>query len=252
MLEIQNLSVEVGGKRILNDLNLHIGEGEVHVLFGANGSGKTTLFLTILGFPGYNVVEGKIDFKGIDITEFNITDRVKLGMGVSFQHPPEIRGVKLGDVVEQLLERRGGGDAKALARKLNLSEEFLSRDLNLGFSGGEVKRSEILQLLAQNPDFFMFDEPDSGVDVENVELLGGITNEMLERDRRPSKRQKSALIISHIGYILNYIKADRAHVLLDGRIACSGMTEEIYNHILNEGFEGCVAKCGKEGVRCEF
>ena len=217
----------------------------MHVLFGANGSGKTTLFLTILGFPGYDLVEGKIYFKGVDITEFDTEKRVKLGMGVSFQHPPEIRGVKLGDIVGQLLERSGGGgDARALARQLNLSEEFLDRDLNLGFSGGEVKRSEILQLLAQNPDFFMFDEPDSGVDVENVELLGKITNEMLEREKRPSERKKSGLIISHIGYILNYIKADRAHVMLNGRIACSGITEEIYNHILTEGFEGCVAKCG--------
>ena len=244
MLEIQNLSAEVSGKRILNDLNIHIGDGEVHVLFGANGSGKTTLFLTILGFPGYDVVEGKIYFKGVDVTELDTEKRVKLGMGVSFQHPPEIRGVKLGDVVEHLLKRRGGGDALALAEQLNLSEEFLSRDLNLGFSGGEVKRSEILQLLAQNPDFLMFDEPDSGVDVENVELIGKITNEMLERDKRPSERKKSGLIISHIGYILNYIKADRAHVMLGGRIACSGMTEEIYNQILSEGFEGCVARCG--------
>ncbi|CAD7771811.1 putative branched-chain amino acid transport ATP-binding protein LivG [Candidatus Methanoperedenaceae archaeon GB50] len=244
MLEIQNLTVEVSGKRILHDLNLRIGDGEVHVLFGANGSGKTTLFLTILGFPSYDVVEGKIYFKGVDITEMDTAERVKLGMGVSFQHPPEIRGVKLGDLVGRLLERRGEGDAKSLAERLKLSEEFLSRDLNLGFSGGEVKRSEILQLLAQNPDFFMFDEPDSGVDVENVELIGKITNEMLERDKRPSERKKSGLIISHIGYILNYIKADRAHVMLGGRIACSGMTEEIYNHILTEGFEGCVARCG--------
>lgn len=244
MLEIQNLTVEVSGKRILHDLNLRIGDGEVHVLFGANGSGKTTLFLTILGFPSYDVVEGKIYFKGVDITEMDTAERVRLGMGVSFQHPPEIRGVKLGDLVGRLLERRGEGDPKALAERLKLSEEFLSRDLNLGFSGGEVKRSEILQLLAQNPDFLMFDEPDSGVDVENVELIGKITNEMLERDKRPSERKKSGLIISHIGYILNYIKADRAHVMLGGRIACSGMTEEIYNQILSEGFEGCVARCG--------
>ena len=252
MLEIRDLSVDVGGKRILSNLNLHIGEGEVHVLFGSNGSGKTTLFLTILGFPGYDVVEGKIYFKDVDVTDLDTSERVALGMGVSFQHPPEIRGVKLGDVVGHLLERRGGGDATMFADQLNLSEEFLDRDLNLGFSGGEVKRSEILQLLAQNPDFFMFDEPDSGVDVENVELLGKITNEMLERDVPPSGRKKSALIISHIGYILNYIKADRAHVLLDGRIACSGITDEIYNHILKEGFEGCVKKCGKGDVGCEF
>lgn len=249
MLEIQSLSVDVGGKRILNDLNLHIGDGEVHVLFGANGSGKTTLFMTILGFPDYRVVEGRIYFRGIDITGLDTTERVRLGMGVSFQHPPEIRGVKLREVVGLLLARSGGGDPLLLARRLNLSEEFLERDLNLGFSGGEVKRSEILQLLAQNPEFYMFDEPDSGVDVENVELIGRVMSEMLERDKRPSERRKSALIITHIGYILNYIKADRAHVMLDGRIACSGMPDEIYNHILKEGFEECVRRCG--GDRCE-
>ncbi|MHC1567594.1 MAG: ATP-binding cassette domain-containing protein [Candidatus Syntropharchaeales archaeon] len=244
MLEIQNLSVDVGGKRILKNLNLHIGKGEVHVLFGANGSGKTTLFMTILGFPEYKVAEGRIYFKGVDVTEFDTAERVRLGMGVSFQHPPEIRGVKLGEVVELMLERGDGGDVLALAQELNLSGEFLDRDINLGFSGGEVKRSEILQLLAQNPDFLMFDEPDSGVDVENVELIGKVMSRMLERDKRPSGRKRSGLIITHIGYILNYVKADRAHVMLDGRIACSGMPDEIYNHILKEGFEECVRRCG--------
>ncbi|MHC1635367.1 MAG: ATP-binding cassette domain-containing protein [Candidatus Methanospirareceae archaeon] len=249
MLRIKNLSVEVGGRRILNKLNLHIEEGEVHVLFGANGSGKTTLFMTILGFPNYKVVEGRIYFKDIDITELDTAERVKLGIGVTFQHPPGIRGVKLGELVGLLLERRGGGDAISLAERLNLSKEFLERDLNLGFSGGEVKRSEILQVLAQNPDFFMFDEPDSGVDVENVELIGRVMKEMLEKDKRPSERRKAALITTHIGYILNYVKADRAHVLLEGRIACSGTPEEIYEHILKEGFEECVKRCG--GVRSE-
>jgi Fe-S cluster assembly ATP-binding protein len=133
-----------------------------------------------------------------------------------------------------------------LAKRLNISVEFLNRDVNLGFSGGEVKRSEILQLLAQSPDFIMFDEPDSGVDVENIELIGEIISELLDRDKIPSKRESAGLIITHSGFIMRYIKADRAHVMLDGRIACSGMPDEITKNIMAEGFERCVELCGEK------
>jgi Fe-S cluster assembly ATP-binding protein len=246
MLEIKDLTVEVEGKEIIRDLNLNIERGEVHVLFGPNGCGKTTLLLTILGFPNYKVKKGGITFKGVDITDFPTNERVKLGMGMSFQHPPEIRGIKLGDMVniaQGRKEERIDEDVIALAKRLNISVEFLNRDVNLGFSGGEVKRSEILQLLAQSPDFIMFDEPDSGVDVENIELIGEIISELLDRDKIPSKRESAGLIITHSGLIMRYIKADRAHVMLDGRIACSGMPDEITKNIMAEGFERCVELC---------
>jgi len=252
MLEIKDLTVEVEGKEIIRDLNLNIEQGEVHVLFGPNGCGKTTLLLTILGFPNYKVKKGNIALKGVDITDFPTNERVKLGMGMSFQHPPEIRGVKLGDMVniaQGRKEERIDEDVIALAKRLNISVEFLNRDVNLGFSGGEVKRSEILQLLAQSPDFIMFDEPDSGVDVENIELIGEIISELLDRDKIPSKRKSAGLIITHSGFIMRYIKADRAHVMLDGRIACSGMPEEITKNIMAEGFERCVELCGGKEVR---
>jgi Fe-S cluster assembly ATP-binding protein len=249
MLEIKDLTVEVEGKEIIRDLNLNIEQGEVHVLFGPNGCGKTTLLLTILGFPNYKVKKGGITFKGVDITDLPTNERVKLGMGVSFQHPPEIRGVKLGDMVniaQGRKEERIDEDVIELAKRLNISVEFLNRDVNLGFSGGEVKRSEILQLLAQSPDFIMFDEPDSGVDVENIELIGEIISELLDRNKIPSKRESAGLIITHSGFIMRYLKADRAHVMLDGRIACSGRPDEITKNIMAEGFERCVELCGEK------
>ena len=136
MLEIKDLTVDVEGKTILKGLNLTIEKGEVHVLFGPNGCGKTTLLLTILGFPSYTVTHGSIAFKGVDITELPTNERVKLGMGVSFQHPPEIRGVRLGDMVNIAQGKKEGvidEQIIALAKRINISAEFLNRDVNLGF-----------------------------------------------------------------------------------------------------------------------
>jgi Fe-S cluster assembly ATP-binding protein len=180
------------------------------------------------------------------------TERVELGLGVSFQNPPAIRGVKLKDLLNIESSKKGSKPASeeldpetiALAEKLNFSDQFLERDVNLGFSGGEVKRSEILQLLAQEPDFIMFDEPDSGVDIENVELLAEEINVLLDKDKKPGLREKSGLLITHLGYILNFVGANTAHVLMDGRIACSGDPNEILEDIRKEGFKGCVECCG--------
>jgi len=204
--------------------------------------------MTILGFPKYRVTGGQIIFKGEDITELSTTERVRMGIGVSFQNPPAIRGVKLMDLlkVESGLttEDELTPELIELARKMKFDESFLERDVNLGFSGGEVKRSEILQLLAQKPDFIMFDEPDSGVDIENVELLAEEINVLLDKDKKPGLRRKSGLLITHLGYILNFVNADTAHVLMDGRIACSGNPDEIIADIRKDGFKGCVECCG--------
>ena len=250
MLQIKDLTVEVNGKEILRDLTLNIESGEVHALFGPNGCGKTTLLMTILGYPGYKVKKGCIIFKGVDITHLPTNERVKLGMGMSFQHPPEIRGVKLGDMVKITLgkeKREVDKEVIALARRLNISTDFLSRDVNLGFSGGEVKKSEILQILAQSPEFTMFDEPDSGVDIENIELIGKIISELLDRNKMPSKRDKAGLVITHSGSIMQHLKADRAHVMIDGQMACSGMPDEITKNIMENGFEKCVELCKYRG-----
>ncbi|MFB2622760.1 Fe-S cluster assembly ATPase SufC [Methanothermobacter marburgensis] len=248
LLEITDLAVEVSGRQVLKDIDLYIDEGETHVLLGPNGSGKSTLFMTILGFPKYRVTGGQIIFKGEDITELSTTERVRMGIGVSFQNPPAIRGVKLMDLlkVESGLttEDELTPELIELARKMKFDKSFLERDVNLGFSGGEVKRSEILQLLAQKPDFIMFDEPDSGVDIENVELLAEEINVLLDKDKKPGMREKAGLLITHLGYILNFVNADTAHVLMDGRIACSGNPDEIIEDIRKDGFKGCVECCG--------
>ena len=249
LLEIENLAVEVAGKKVLKNINLSIEEGETHVLLGPNGAGKSTLFLTILGFPQYNVVQGSIKFKGQDITELSTAERVKLGLGVSFQTPPSIRGVSVRDLLKieshQDMNEELNPRMQELAKQLKFSDEFLDRDVNYGFSGGEVKRSEILQLLAQMPDFTMFDEPDSGVDIENVELLASEIGTLLDKDKPQRSRKRSGLLITHLGYILNFVSADKAHVLMDGVISCSGNPTEILEDIRKNGFNGCVecAQC---------
>ena len=250
LLEITDLAVEVNKKEILSDIDLYIDKGETHVLLGPNGSGKSTLFMSILGFPKYNITRGEILFKGEDITKLSTTQRVEMGVGVSFQNPPAIRGVRLKDLLK--IEDHKGLESKDeelspelmdLTRKLKFDDSFLERDVNLGFSGGEVKRSEILQLLAQKPDFIMFDEPDSGVDIENVELLAEEINTLLDKDKKPGLRERSGLLITHLGYILNFVGANTAHVLMDGKIACSGDPTEILEDIRKEGFKGCVECC---------
>lgn len=249
LLEIKDLAVEVAGKRVLKGVNLSIKEGETHVLLGPNGAGKSTLFLTVLGFPQYKVVQGSIKFKGQEITNLTTAERVQLGIGVSFQTPPAIRGVSVRDLLKieshQDVSEELNPRMQELAKQLKFSDEFLDRDVNLGFSGGEVKRSEILQLLAQMPDFTMFDEPDSGVDIENVELLASEIGTLLDKDKPQRSRKRSGLLITHLGYILNFVSADKAHVLIDGVISCSGNPAEILEDIRKNGFNGCVecAQC---------
>ncbi len=243
MLDIQNLHVEVDDKQILNGLDLNIGEGETHVLFGQNGSGKTTLLLTIMGFPGYRVTKGRILFKRKNIVDLPINERANLGIGLSFQHPPAIHGVKLQELVE--IEAKHGNEAfdfEAMAKMMHIPPGFFNRDVNLGFSGGEVKRTELLQLLAQSPDLVLLDEPDSGVDLENIDLVGETINKLLDRDKRSRERRKAGLIITHAGGILERVKADKAHVLVDGQIACSGNPDELLHDICELGYEECI-KC---------
>lgn len=246
MLSIEHLSVEVDGKRILNDVNMAIKEGETHALFGPNGSGKSSLLFSIAGVPRYKVTGGKIIFKGKDVTDAGMDDRAKLGIGILFQHPPVIRGVKLRDMVRISLESRGrkvtDEDINELAKKLNL-EGFLDRDINLGFSGGEIKRSELLQLLGQRPDFVMLDEPDSGVDLVNIGLVGRTINELLEKEKKTIERTKSGLIITHFGNILDFVKADKAYVMMKGHMLCQGNPVELLDDIRKNGYGECMACC---------
>lgn len=228
-LSVKDLTVEVADRRVLDGLTLKVPKGEVHVLFGPNGSGKTTLIKAILGFPNYRIVSGEIRFNGVDITNLSTDERVRLGIGVAFQSSPAIRGVKLGEILRRI--NRSGINEVELIEKMNFPVEFMERDLNLGFSGGELKRSEILQVLVQQPSFAIFDEPDSGVDVENLEVVGKAINEFLKK--------RSGLIITHLGHILRYVETDKAHVLVDRKIACSGEPSKILAQILREGYKWC-------------
>lgn len=237
LLEIEDLSVGIGDKQVLSNVNLRIGAGETHALFGPNGTGKTTLLNAIAGIPRYTITGGRIVFKGQDITRMSMDERSRLGIGMAFQRPPALRGLKLKDLVKIINPH---ADAAAILKRMDF-EDFAGRDVNRGFSGGEIKRSEMVQLLAQQPDLVMLDEPDSGVDLENIKLIGDAINQLTQKDVRPSLRTKSGIIITHFGHILDYMKADRAHVMLGGSIVCSGNPAEILEQIKKSGYEGCVA-----------
>jgi Fe-S cluster assembly ATP-binding protein len=242
MLEIKDLAVSVGSKRILHDVNLAIKTGETHVLFGPNGSGKTTLLMTIMGFPKYKVTKGSIIFNGKDITGTSMDERARLGIGMSFQRPPVVRGVKTHDMVAACLRDRDNEETvKQLAEKANLSD-FLEREINYGFSGGEIKRSELMQLLAQQPELTLLDEPESGVDLENIALIGELINELLEKQCPIRFRRCSGFIITHTGHILDYVDARTGYIMCNGTIGCEGDPHEMLKTIKEKGYGECV-KC---------
>jgi Fe-S cluster assembly ATP-binding protein len=242
MLEITDLHVAVGEKEILHDINIKIGDGETHVLMGPNGSGKSTLLMAIMGFSGYTVTRGEIIYNGKDVTGLPVNERAKMGMGLMFQRPPTVGGLKLG----KLLSVTTGEAQEAIleyARATNMLA-FLGRDVNKGFSGGEIKRSEILQLMVQHPDFVMLDEPESGVDLENIALIGAAIGKLLEKDKHIVQRRKSGLIITHTGFILEYVDANFGHMMCDGVIKCRGNPREMLKEIKERGYRECL-ECGK-------
>ena len=240
MLKIKHLAVAVGDKEILHDVNMTIGTGETHVLFGPNGSGKTTLLAALMGFPKYRIVNGSITFQGKDITGLSLDERARLGIGMSFQRPPVVRGVKTSDMVAACLKERGDAETIAgLAKRTDL-EDFLDREINYGFSGGEIKRSEMMQLLAQKPKIALLDEPESGVDLENIALIGELINDLLEKHCPIPDRKCMGLIITHTGHILDYVNARTGYVMCDGRISCHGDPHEILQTIKEKGYGSCV------------
>jgi Fe-S cluster assembly ATP-binding protein len=248
MLIIEDLQVELEGKVILKHIDLEIQPGETHVLFGPNGSGKTSLLMTIMGYPQYKVIGGKMFFKDQEITNMPLNERSKLGIGMSYQRPPTINGLKTRQMVS-LCAGGNGVDVEGLAGRVDF-KNFLDRDVNAGFSGGEIKRSELLQLMAQNPDLMLFDEPESGVDLENIALVGNSIATLLEKQIVPENeksiiaqkqaRRKMGLIITHTGYILDYITADKGQVLYDGVLSCTTNPREILNCIGEMGYKECV------------
>ena len=250
MLIIEDLQVELAGKIILNRINLEIKPGETHVLFGPNGSGKTTLLMTIMGYPQYKVKRGKIYFKDEDITHMPINERAQMGIGMSYQRPPTIHGLKTRQMAH-ICAKGKDVDVEELAKRVNFLD-LLDRDVNDGFSGGEIKRSELLQLMAQDPDLMLFDEPESGVDMENMALVGKAIAMLLQKDsdeimpqgkskmQKKMERTKMGLIITHTGYILDYVAADKGQVLYNGYLSVVSNPREILNCISKSGYKECV------------
>ena len=239
LLKVRNLCVSVEDKEILHGVNLDIGEGETHVLMGPNGAGKSTLGYALMGHPGYHVSADEILFQGVNILEESAAQRAKDGLFLSFQNPIEVPGITLGNFIRSAMEQRTGSRVKFKDFKKELNEalqilhmdsEYSLRDLNVGFSGGEKKKAEILQLLMLKPKLAILDETDSGLDVDAVRTV----SEGIEAFQQ--RQDGALLIITHSTKILESLDVDVTHVLADGRIVAEG-DGSLVDEINSEGFE---------------
>lgn len=239
LLQIKDLSVNVEEKEILRGLNLTVNRGETHVLMGPNGAGKSTLGFTLMGNPRYEVTKGEILFHGKEIVGEPANQRAKDGIFLSFQSPVEVPGISLANFIRSALEQRTGKRIRPWAfRKemkkamdiLKMDESYADRDLNVGFSGGEKKKAEILQLLMLNPELAILDETDSGLDVDAVRTVS------LGVEEYQKNRNGALLIITHSTKILEALKVDRTHVLVNGEIVEDG-GPLLVQEINESGFE---------------
>ncbi len=239
LLDVQNLSVSVEEKNVLKDLNLKIGEGETHVLMGPNGAGKSTLGNALMGNPVYKIDGGKIFFNGKDLTQEAADKRAKEGMFLSFQNPLEVPGISLESFIRSSIQQRTGERVKLFQfqkellknmQLLNMDESYAKRDLNVGFSGGERKKSEILQLLMLKPKFAILDETDSGLDVDAVRTVSKGVEEYQK------SQNGGLLIITHSTRILESLHVDYTHVLVKGHIVKTG-DASLVQEINDNGFD---------------
>jgi len=244
MLKIENLHAEIDGKPILKGLTLEVNAGQVHAIMGPNGAGKSTLGYVLGGRPGYEVTEGSVTFDGVDLLELEPNERAAAGLFLGFQYPVEIPGVSNVQFLrESLNAQRGqrdekplsGGEflklARAQADGLGLNQDMLKRPVNVGFSGGEKKRNEMVQMGILNPKFAILDETDSGLDIDALRIVGDGINRIM---RAPDK---AVLLITHYQRLLDYVQPDRVHVLADGRIVRSG-GPELALELEREGYAG--------------
>ena len=228
MLSIKDLKVKIEDKEILNGINLEIGSGEVHVVMGPNGSGKSTLAKVLMGHPSYEIQSGTLLFNGEDITEAAPEDRAQHGMFMAFQYPKEIAGVQLDRFLFQAYSNimkaqdKDPGTVfdfserlKKEAEELKMNPELIQRSLNQGFSGGEKKKAEMLQLSILQPQLALLDETDSGLDVDALRIVG-------EAIKRFKSKEKSILIVTHYNRILEYVEPDYTHLMINGVITKSG------------------------------
>lgn len=242
ILEVENLHVSVDDTEILKGLDLEIPEDEIHAIMGPNGSGKSTLAYTIMGHPIYNVTEGDIRYKGESILDEEADERAKAGIFLAFQYPSEISGISISNFLKTALDERcEEGDEldvmefqKLLKSKMEMLEmdpSFATRYLNQGFSGGEKKRAEILQMAVLEPELAVLDETDSGLDIDALKIVSdGILKVREEQD------EMSCLLITHYQRILDYIKPDRIHVLMDGKIVTEG-DAELAEELEDKGYD---------------
>ncbi len=232
LLKIDTLAVSVGEKQILNGINLRMNTGETHVLMGPNGAGKSTLGYALMGNPRYEVTKGSVLFKGEDLLEKSAAERANGGMFLSFQNPVEVPGVSLGSFIRSAMEQRGEKISLWNFRKavrtqmelLQMDEAYIDRDLNVGFSGGEKKKAEILQLLMLKPALAILDETDSGLDVDAVRTVS------LGVEEYQKNQNGALLIITHSTRILEALHVDYTHVMVGGKIVATGdgsMIEQI-------------------------
>jgi Fe-S cluster assembly ATP-binding protein len=238
MLKIENLHAEIDGTEILKGVDLEINPGEVHAIMGPNGSGKSTLANVIMGNPIYEVTEGKIIFENEEITEEPVDNRAKLGMFLAFQYPESIPGVTIVNMLKTALTNIEETEYTTLElrlkvaeamEQLGLSADFADRYLNEGFSGGERKRNEILQLAVLNPKLAVLDETDSGLDVDGLKVVGEGVSKLKTPD-------KGYLVVTHYQRLLEYIKPDFVHVFVDGKIIETGGIE-LSDKLEQEGYE---------------
>jgi Fe-S cluster assembly ATP-binding protein len=242
MLEITNLHATVADKPILNGVSLSVPAGEVHAIMGPNGSGKSTLAYVLAGRPGYAVSEGSASFDGKDLLALEPHERAAAGLFLGFQYPVEIPGISYLQFLRESLnsQRRARGEAevsagefiklaKSQAALLGMDAEMLKRPVNVGFSGGEKKRAEMVQMGIMNPKFAVLDETDSGLDIDALKAVGAGINRIM---RAPDK---GVLLITHYQRLLDYVEPDRVHVLVGGRIERSG-GPELARELEREGY----------------
>ena len=241
MLKIDNLHARVEGKEILRGLSLEVAAGEVHAIMGPNGSGKSTLGHVLAGRPGYEVTEGSITFNGENLLEMDTEERSRSGLFLAFQYPVEIPGVSnmefLKASVDAVREHRGlealdavsfMKRAREASKAANLPADFLKRGVNEGFSGGEKKRNELIQMMLLEPSLCLLDETDSGLDIDALQVVAQGVNAMRSEDR-------AFVLVTHYQRLLDFVEPDRVHVLAEGRIVRSG-DKELALHLEDKGY----------------
>jgi Fe-S cluster assembly ATP-binding protein len=240
LFQIEDLHVSAEGNEILKGVNLTVGAGEVHALMGPNGSGKSTLANALLGSPEYEITKGRVLFKGDDITDWDTDVRGKSGMFLAFQYPQEIAGVSVINFLRQALSARKGIDLSVLELRLSIMEwmarldmdpSFADRYLNEGFSGGEKKRNEILQMAILEPEIAILDETDSGLDIDALKVVARGVQEV-----RADRSDLGVLAITHYQRLLDHLKPDVVHILVDGRIVDTG-GPELAQRLETEGYD---------------